>query len=179
MSGQIAQFGVQSALNHVAGQSEVLVQGTAPAWYPGVTWVNSALSYTVMTWAGAAGWIAPYASNRYLALLTADPVAGGVVNLQDPGWLEVQTSGYARQPVAFSTAANTYPTSTSNNALITFGPMTATMVNATEWVALVTAPTSAGTAGLFLFSWALVAPVAVQASQSIQISPGQLVLDFA
>lgn len=175
MSGQISQYQAMAQLNHLSGQAEVLVQSSAPVWYPGVVWVDSAASYQVMAWNGSA-WTAT-AGQRYLALLTADPVSGGVVNLSDAGFLEVQTAGYARQSVVFSQASGTYPSTTSNNSLVTFGPMTATMTLPTQWVALVTG--SAGTTGLFLASWVIVEGVEVNASQSIQISPGQLVLDMA
>lgn len=175
MSGQISQYAAQGALNHLSGQAEVLVQGSAPTWFPGMIWVNSSSGYSVNVWNGSA-WVTGFGT-RYLALLTADPVAGGVVNLSDPGFFEVATSGYSRQSVTFSQAAASYPTTASNTALITFGPMSATMTLPTQWVALVTG--SSGTTGLFLFSWALAAPVIVESSQSIQISAGQLVLDQA
>jgi hypothetical protein len=173
MSGQSSQYSVMGSLNHLSGQSEILIQGTAPVWFPGVVWINSSSGYSVNVWNGLA-WVTSF-GQRYLALLTADPVAGNVVSLQDPGFLEVQTAGYARQPVTFSQAAATNPTSTSNTGLITFGPMTATMTLPSQWIAMVTG--SVGTAGLFLFSWSMVSPVQVSASQSIQVSAGQLVLD--
>jgi hypothetical protein len=175
VSGQISQYQAMGSLNHLSGQAEILVQGTAPVWFPGVTWINSSAGYSINVWNGFT-WVATF-GQRYLALLTADPVAGGVVSLQDPGFLEVQTSGYARQPVTFTTASGTYPSTASNTGLITFGPMTATMVLPTQWVAMVTG--SAGTTGIFLASWVIVQGVLVNASQSIQISPGQLVLDQA
>jgi hypothetical protein len=175
MSGQVSQYQAMGSLNHLSGQSQVLVQGTAPTWYPGVTWVNSSSGYSVNVWNGLA-WTATY-GQRWLALLTADPVAGGVVNLSDAGFSEVQTAGYARQSVVFSQASGTYPSTASNTGLITFGPMTATMTLPTQWVALVTG--SAGTTGLFLASWVIAQGVLVNAAQSIQISPGQLVLDQA
>lgn len=175
MSGQISQYQAMGSLNHLSGQAEVLVQGTAPVWYPGVVWVNSSSGYSINTWNGQA-WVTNF-GQRWLALLTADPVAGGVVNLSDAGFSEVQTAGYARQTVTFGQASSAYPSTTSNVGLITFGPMTATMTLPTQWVAMVTG--SAGTTGLFLASWVITQGVLVNASQSIQISPGQLVLDQA
>lgn len=175
MSGQVSQYGAQGSLNHLSGQAQILVQSTPPVWFPGMVWINSASSFSVNVWNGNS-WVTGF-GQRYLALLTADPVAGGVVNLADAGFFEVSTPGYSRQPVVFSSAAAQYPTSASNTGLITFGPMTASMTLGTQWVALVTG--SSGTNGLFLFSWALPSPVQVQASQSIQVSPGTLVIDQA
>jgi hypothetical protein len=149
-----------------------VVQGTAPTWSPGLYWINSASGYSVNEWNGIA-WVT--AGSRYLALLTADPVAGGVVNVSDAGFLECITPGYARQAVTFTAAATAYPTTSSNAALVTFGPMTATMVLPVQWVALVTG--LSGTQGLFLFSWLLAQPVQVQASQYIQISPSTLIIN--
>jgi len=170
MAGQIAEYAAAALANHLGGQAGVVVQGTAPTWYPGLTWVNSASGYSINSWNGSA-W-AVSAGSRYVALLTADPVASSAVNISDLS--EVTTAGYARQPVTFSQATITYPSTVTNTNLITFGPMSAGMALASQWVALVTV--SSGTTGYFLDSWLLPEDVQVNASQSFQIGVGLLTM---
>lgn len=170
----MSQYGAQGSVNQLTGAVIPIVASAAPFWFPGLIWINSSGGYAVNEWNGSA-WV--LAGTRYLALLTADPVAGGVVNISDPGFLEMTTPGYSRQLVTFGQTAAAYPTTTSNLGLITFGPLASTMTLPVQWVALVTG--AAGTTGLFLFSWYLPASLEIQASQSIQISPGTLILDQA
>jgi hypothetical protein len=180
MPGQIGTFGSVGALNQLTGAVTVAASasGSPPTWVPGLYWYNTTTP-ALEQWNSSA-WtttgITTSSATRYLALLTQDPVANGVVNISDAGFVECATSGYARQSVAFTqlTSAATYPATTSNTAAITFGPMSATMTLAVQWVALVTVVS--GTTGLFLASWAAVSPITVNISQSIQIGASSLVL---
>jgi hypothetical protein len=180
MPGQIGTYASIGALNQATGAVTVAasVVGSPPTWVPGLYWYNTTTP-ALEQWNGSA-WtttgITTSSASRYLALLTQDPVANGVVNLSDSGFVELTTSGYARQAVSFTqlTSSATYPASTSNTGAITFGPMSATMTLAVQWVALVSVVS--GTTGLFLASWASVAPITVDISQSIQIGAGSLVL---
>jgi hypothetical protein len=172
MSGQISQYGAEAAVNLLSGAATVVVQGSAPSWIPGMTWVNTSSGNSVNQWNGIAWISSPAPSTRYLALLTADPVAGAAVNMTDATFVELTTSGYARQACAFNNAANSYPALCQNGALITWGPMTSTMLAPVQWVAMVTC--SSGTQGYFLMSWTLVAPIQVEATQSIQVGVQEL-----
>lgn len=180
MSGQVATFAATGALNQLTGAVTVAASatGSPPTWVPGLYWYNTTTA-ALNQWNSSA-WtttgITTSAASRWLALLTQDPVANGVVNLSDAGFVELTTSGYARQPVTFTqlTGASTYPGTTSNTAAITFGPMSASMALAVQWVALVTVVS--GTTGYLLASWAAAAPIQVSISQNIQIGAGALVL---
>jgi hypothetical protein len=175
---QLAQFGDMGLVNELAGLTVPAVQGSAPTWTPGMYWVNTSAGNTINQWQNATGgWqSSPAAGTRFLALLTADPVLGAAVNISDPGFSEMVTAGYSRQIAAFSQSTATYPASSANTNLITFGPMTNSMLVPVQWVALVTIGSTSSTQGFFLASWNLVAPIQVNASQSIQIGIGQLVL---
>lgn len=173
---QLAQVGDQGLVNDLAGLTVPAVQAGAPTWFPGLYWVNTN-NNSVNQWNGSAWVTVPTPGTRYLCLLTADPVFGQAINIGDPGFVELTTSGYARQPAVFSQASAAYPSVSSNTALITFGPMTASMLVPIQWVAMVTSgPAGGTTTGQFLASWNLSTPVQVNASQSIQIGVGQLVL---
>ena len=176
---QLAQIGDQSLVNHLSGVAAPVasVGSSPPTWFPGLYWYNTTAS-AFEGWNGTA-WSTGAFGLRYLALLTADPVLGGAVNISDTGFVELTTTGYLRQSVAFNQASSSYPSQASNTSLITFGPMSISMVVPIQWVALVTTgPTGepSNEAGFFLASWQLVAPVQVDASQSIQIGIGQLVI---
>lgn len=166
-------------VNDLAGLTAPIAQSTAPTWTPGMYWVNTN-NNSVNHWEGTntgGGWVSsPAAGTRYLALLVADPVLGGAVNITDPGFVEMLTPGYTRQIVTFSQASGTYPSSSANTNLITFGPMSSSMLAPVQWVALVTSSSIAPQTGFFLASWNLKGPIQVNASQNIQIGIGQLVL---
>lgn len=170
---QLAQFGSQGLVNDLAGLTVPAIGTSAPTWLPGLYWANGT-GITVEQWNGSAWVTSPAPGTRYLALLTADPVVGGAVNIADSGFVELTTSGYSRQVVTFSQATSTYPAVSSNTNLVTFGPMATTMLAPVQWVALVTS--ASGTTGYFLASWNLAAQIQVQASQNIQLGVGQLVL---
>lgn len=171
MAGQIAEFGAAALVNHLSGQSVPVVAASPPSWFPGLIWIDTSSGNAVKGWNGSA-WVTG-AGNRFLALLSADPVAGAAVNLTD--LTEITTAGYSRQSVTFAHSSTAYPSSTSNTNLITFGPMSAGMVNAVQWVAMVTV--ASGTTGYFLMSWLMPAAVQVNSSQVIQIGIGALVIE--
>lgn len=173
---QLAQFGDMSLVNDLAGVNLPFIQSATPPApaSPNIYWVNTGSGNALNQWNGSSWVTSPAPGTRYLALLTTDPVLGGAVNISDAGFVELTTSGYARQVATFGTANAAYPAASSNTNLITFGPMTASMLAAVQWVAMVTS--SSGTTGYFLASWSLAAPVQVNASQSIQVGIGQLEL---
>jgi len=175
VSSQLAQYGDQALVNTLSGQAVPVASavGSPPAWFPGLIWYNTTAT-AFQQWNGTAWSASPTPAARYLALLTTDPVAGGAVNIADAGFVEMTTSGYSRQLVTFTQATATYPSQASNNSLITFGPMGTTMAAPVQWVALVTS--ASGTGGYFLASWSLLAPISVNASQSIYVGLNQLIL---
>jgi hypothetical protein len=175
---QLAQYGDMGLVNDLAGLTVPVVQSTAPTWTPGMYWVNTT-NNTTYQWMGTntgGGWLSLGVGQRYLALLSTDPVLGQAVNITDPGFVEMNTLGYSRQIVTFSQATAVYPSTSANTNLITFGPMTTSMLAAVQWVALVTSSSIVPTTGFFLASWNLTAPIQVNASQNIQIGIGQLLL---
>jgi hypothetical protein len=176
MGSQLAQYGDMSLVNDLAGLNLPVIQSgtpSAPA-SPNIYWVNTGSSNALNQWNGTSWVTSPAPGARYLALLTTDPVAGGAVNISDAGFVECTTSGYSRQLVTFSNASAAYPSASANTNLITFGPMSSSMLAAVQWVAMVTS--SSGTSGYFLASWSLVSPVQVNATQTIQVGIGQLQL---
>lgn len=176
MTSQLSQYGDMALVNHLAGQAVPVASaaGSPPAWVPGLYWYNTTAA-AFEAWNGTAWVTSPAPGTRYLALLTTDPVLGGVVNLSDAGFNECQTAGYSRVAVTFTPASAAYPSQSSNTSVITFGPFTSTMLVPVQWVALVTSASGTST-GFFLASWALSAPIQVNASQSIQCGANQLVL---
>lgn len=172
MAGQIAEFGAAGIANHLAGSAIPVVASSPPTWFPGLYWIDTSSGNAVKTWNGSA-WVTG-AGSRFLALLSADPVAANAVNITD--LTEITTAGYARQSVTFAHSSTAYPSSLSNTNLITFGPMTAGMTNAVQWVAMVTV--ASGTTGYFLMSWIMPTSVQVNSSQSIQIGVGELVIEI-
>jgi hypothetical protein len=175
VSGQVSQVGAQMLANRIAGNVPTAVQNTAPTWVPGLEWVDTSSTPTLKSWNGSA-WVVG-AQARYVALLTASPFTSGPSGgyaqaISD--LVEVTTAGYSRQLATWANAGAAYPSPVSNNAVLTFGPMTAAMTLAAQWAALVTA--SSGTAGLLLYFWQLDTPQQVSVSQSIQIPIGSLVM---
>lgn len=171
MAGQIAEFGAAALVNHLSGQAIPVVAASPPSWFPGLYWIDTSSGNAVKTWNGSA-WVTS-AGSRFLALLSADPVAAGAVNISD--LTEITTAGYSRQAVTFAHSSTAYPSSASNSSLITFGPMSAGMTNAVQWVAMVTV--ASGSVGYFLMSWLMPTSVQVNSSQSIQIGANQLVIE--
>jgi hypothetical protein len=187
MSSQVSQYGDQALVNGLAGAVTPIAAAFPagqPTWVPGMVYYDTT-NAQYRYWNGVAWVPTPATSNtpplpantppRYLALLTADPVAGGVVNISDPGFIECGTAGYARQPITFGTAFAGYPSTTANNSVITF-TMSSTMLVPVQWAALVTDPTAGNGHGLFLASWVLAQGYTVDASQNIQVGIGQLIL---
>lgn len=176
---QLVQVGDQGLVNTISGNAVPVASavGSPPTWIPGLYWYNTTAS-AFQEWNGTAWVTSPAPGARYLALLTADPVLGGAVNINDPGFVELNTAGYARQQVTFTNATAAVPALASNTTVITFGPMSSSMLVPIQWVALCTQNTTelVSPYGQFLASWNLTTPVQVNASQSIQIGIGQLVL---
>ncbi len=85
------------------------------------------------------------ARTMYLALLSTAPTDATTLATM----VEVTTSGYSRQTVAFSVPSGD-PEVTSNTALLTFGPFLADPPNVTH-AALVSA--ASGTTGDFMYWW--------------------------
>lgn len=169
--GQIGTRAAQAALNLLTGNAVPVVSSSAPAtWFPGQYWINAANSYLPYEYNGTA-WV-PASGTRYLALLTADPTQLPAVNISDLA--EVTTAGYARAVVTMSAATANYPSVSTDSGTISWGPMTADMLVPALFAALVTV--SAGSQGLYLFSWPLPEPQQVSVSQYIQIATSQLSL---
>lgn len=106
----------------------------------------------------------------YLALLTAAPTDATTLATMT----EVTTAGYARQAVTWS-APSGDPASTSNTAVITFGPFTADPPNI-PYAALVSA--SAGTTGDFLWFWTLDNARDAANGDSLTVAIGALVANL-
>lgn len=174
MSGQIAPYGAAAMANLLTGAvvPVAAATGAAPTWKPGMLWYNTTTS-AWNQWNGTAWTTSPTPGTTYLALLTADPVAAGAINLAD--LTELTTSGYSRQSVTWGAeTTEAYPGVVSNTNLLTFGAMGANMTLAVQWAALVTSASGTST-GYFLFSWNG-PPIQVTASESITIAIGALVL---
>jgi hypothetical protein len=175
VSGQLSQVGAQALANKIGGNVAPFIGTSAPTWKPGLQWVDTTSGAVLKSWNGSA-WIVGDEA-RYAALLTASPFtsgSGGGPAQTISDLVELTTAGYSRQAVDFSDAGAAYPAPVSNVAVVTFGPMTASMTLAAQWAALVTA--SSGTAGLLYYFWQLDTPQQVSVSQSIQIPIGDLSL---
>jgi hypothetical protein len=108
--------------------------------------------------------------NVYLALLTTSvPDNIGLSSIP-----EVATTGYARQQAIWSAATVARPSLTGNNAVITFGPVTADMSVPATHVALVT--TQVGTSGDVLYVWQLDTTQQAVNGQALQIAVNKLTL---
>ena len=171
MSGQLAPTGQQAVMNRASGKASVVVSATAPTWIPGMSWVDTSATATLKKWNGSS-WVADDGS-RYLALLFADPTsATNISDLQ-----EITDAGYARQAVTFTAATAADPTSSGNDAVVTFGPFTSAMTQAAGWLALV--DVSAGNSGQLIYVWTADLAQQVSASQSIQIAVGMLTMNLS
>jgi hypothetical protein len=171
MVAQVSQFGDMALVNSLSGAQTLTAASALTTWKPGDVFYSTT-NTAFQAWNGAS-WVNSSPQLRYIALLTADPVAGGAINMADTGFIECSTAGYARAAVTFSNALSSYPSSSSNAGVLSF-TMSSTMTVPVGWAALVTV--SSGTTGLFLASWVLAQAYAVQASQQIQVGIGQLVL---
>jgi hypothetical protein len=108
--------------------------------------------------------------NVYIALLTSSvPDNIGLSSIP-----EVTTAGYARQLVTWSASTIARPSLTGNNAVITFGPVTADMSVPATHVALVTAAT--GTSGDVLYVWQLDTTQQAVNGQALQMAVNKLTL---
>ena len=111
------------------------------------------------------------ARTRYVALLTAAPTDATTM----ASMAEVETpasNGYDREIAAWTVPTGD-PSSTENTALITFGPSTALWTEVTH-CALVSALT--GTAGDFMWWWALDVAKTAASGDSITVAAGALTM---
>lgn len=106
----------------------------------------------------------------YLALLTSDPTGLTTV----AALTEDTTSGYSRQTMTWGSPTAAYPSVIANTNLVVFGPYSANMALAAQWVALVTS--ASGTGGSLLYTWTLDAPQQVLSTQEISIAAGALTI---
>ena len=162
--------------NKAAGNVPPSIGIGAPTWIPGLDWIDTSSGAVLKTWNGTS-WVAGNAT-RYVALLTASPFTSGpgggyAESISD--LVEVTTAGYSRLVCAFSNATAAYPAVAANSGVLTFGPMSAGMLQAAQWAALLT-HASSGTTGLLLYYWQLDLPQQVSVSQSIQVPIGALSL---
>lgn len=163
----ISQTGAQRAVASLVGAVIPVYSASQPATpVPGLYWVNT--SGVVQEFNGSA-WV--LAGNYYLALCTADPSsATTIAQLQ-----EVTTAGYSRVQLNWNGATAALPSVISNSNLIQFGPMTANMTLAAQWVALVTV--ASGTVGYLLYTWAMSQPQQVNATQFVSIPATDLAIN--
>lgn len=110
--------------------------------------------------------------NTYIALLSSAPTDAGTIATLP----EINTSGYARQLVNWTSATATSPSVATNSSLITFGPFTAAMAFPATHCALVSAGT--GTAGDFLFHWTLEFVIQAGLNESVQFALGALQIEL-
>lgn len=108
------------------------------------------------------------AGSLYLALLASDPSGLSTI----AALTECQDAGYSRIPVTFSSASATYPSTTSNTSLLSFGAFSTGMALPCQWLALVSV--SSGTSGNLLNTWTINEPQQVGATEFINIAPGTL-----
>ena len=168
--GQVSIHGAEAVLNLLGGLAVPVVSGSAPTGKPGLYWIDTGSGNAVKYYNGSA-WVVDN-GNRYLALLTANPA--GVTSMA--GLSEITTAGYARQQVTWGNPSAAYPSVLTNTNTITFGPMSADMLVAATYMALVTVST--GTAGNIDYAWNIPAQQ-VETSQNIQIAIGQLTLSMS
>jgi hypothetical protein len=164
----LGQAGAQLMVNAITRISRPVVQSSPPSWVPGLYWIDTSASNTVMDSNGSA-WVAASTMGTYLTLLTADPQALPAVSISELD--EVTTAGYARTSVTFSEATAGNPSAFANTTSATFGPFTADMDEPANWSALVTC--LSGNSGLFLYSWPI-SLAQVQTSQGILVPAGVL-----
>jgi hypothetical protein len=116
----------------------------------------------------------PVATTRttYLALLTSAPNdASSIANLA-----EVNTSGYARQAVSWTSASAANPVVVTNSTAVTFGPFSSAMAFPALYAALVSA--GSGSSGDFLFWWQLEFAIQAGQNESVQFAIGALEIDL-
>lgn len=169
-NGRLSQYGAQALANHISGNAPVYIGSSAPTWVPGLSWVNTTSGAVRYEWNSSA-WVLASTMGQYIALLTADPTTGPAINVSD--LTEVTTAGYSRSAVTFTAASSAYPAVVSNNGTLTWGPLSADMLLAAEWAALVTC--ASGTLGIFKYSWPI-APQQKATSQVMQLATGGLTL---
>jgi hypothetical protein len=173
MPGQTAQYGSMALANQLCGSATPVISSTAPAWIPGMVWINTTSTPTLNYWNGTE-WVAGSPA-LYLALLISDPTSSGAsgvqaVNISDLG--EDPTTGYARQAITFGLASASLPARATNTSIATFGPYDADQQTLVQWAALVTA--ESGTAGILRDLWTLDTPQQVASGGSIVFPPGTL-----
>ncbi|MDP9870329.1 MULTISPECIES: phage tail fiber protein [Streptosporangium] len=111
-------------------------------------------------------WTAPQAV--YLALLTSSvPDNVGLSSLP-----EVATPGYGRQPITWTPATASRPSTSGNATVVTFGPVTADMAAPVTHCALVTA--QVGNTGEVLYTWQLDTTQQAVNGQALQIAQNKL-----
>lgn len=175
MAGHICLTAAQASLNLIGGAMTFAVAASAPAYVPGLVWINTAQSNQPYFWVPSLSvWVNGH--TRYLALLTADPAASGpgggaAVNVSD--LVEVATPGYARCAVSIGLAGNAMPCLVTSSGLCTWGPLTASMSVPAKWVAMVS--NASGSSGLLLYTWDGINEQ-VDASQMVQVPAGGLIL---
>lgn len=119
---------------------------------------------------GALGRATQTARTVYLALLSAAPTDVSTLATMT----EISTAGYARQTCAFA-APSGDPATTSNSALLTFGPFTADPPNITH-CAIVSA--ASGTTGDFIAWWSLTTARDPANGDSVTVAIGALSLSL-
>lgn len=105
MAGQLSAYGAQALANKIGGVVPPYIGTAAPAWVPGLDWINTSAAATLYQWNGTT-WVNASTLGTYIALLTADPTqsaaqnGGYAMNISD--LVEDTTAGYARQSVTFA-----------------------------------------------------------------------------
>jgi hypothetical protein len=111
----------------------------------------------------------PGARTMYLALLTATPADSATVGTL----AETSMTGYARQAVTWSAPTSATPPSTNNSGVLTFGPLSGSLVTITA-VALVSS--SSGASGDFVAFWVFGTARTPVSGDSLQIAVAGLTL---
>ena len=105
MAGQLATYGAQALVNKLGGIIPPYIGTAAPAWVPGLDWIDTSSGAVLMAWNGSA-WVAANTLGNYIALLTSDPTEASAQNggyaMYISDLAEDATSGYARQAVTFA-----------------------------------------------------------------------------
>lgn len=107
MAGQLSAVGAQGLVNHIGGLVPPFIGASAPTWVPGLDWIDTAGSPTLMAW-NTVAWVAANTMGLYIALLTGDPSQsgpGGGYATSIANLIEDTTAGYARQAVTFAEPA--------------------------------------------------------------------------
>src|SRR5258708_5486401 len=104
MAGQLSATGAQALANHIGGIVPPFIGASAPAWVPGLSWINTTSGAVLMAW-NTSAWVAATTMGLYIALLTGDPSQsgpGGGYARSISDLVEDTTAGYARQAVTFT-----------------------------------------------------------------------------